>query len=153
MEERKDKLIEYDFFVSAMKRQIMNCVNKSHYRAGIYVEDSEKLASILDMIKDIISKYSFEEYLYKSNPYRVYPGNELKVLFNNGSSIIISKSSEYTRYRFNDVIYDHKIDNKIVNGVILESLVNRCDYSYSPPVKDEETRELFRLVECEMNII
>lgn len=150
MEEEKSKLIEYNFFVSAIKRQIMNCVNKPHYRAGIYVKDSEKLAPILNRIKDIISEYYFEKYLYESNPYRGYPKNELKVLFNNGSSIIISKSSECTRYRFNDVIYDHKIENKIVNGVILESLVNHCDYSCNPPIKDEETRELFRLVECEM---
>ena len=127
LEEEKNKLIEYNFFVSAIKRQIMNCVNKPHYRAGIYVKDSEKLAPILNRIKDIISEYYFEKYLYESNPYRGYPQNELKVLFNNGSSIIIFKSSECTRYRFNDVIYDHKIENKIVNGVILESLVNHCD--------------------------
>ena len=149
MEEIRDRLIEYDFFISSMKRQMMNCVNKPHYKAGIYVDNWKKSKFILDRIQDILKEYSWEECLCEKHAIRNQQ-NEIKIIFKNSSSIIISKASICTRYRFNDVIYDHQITDNDVIGIILESPVPYCDYSANPIIKDESTRTLFRLVECEM---
>ena len=43
LEEKRDRLIQYDFMKSAIKRQIMNCFNNEHYNAGIYVVTKQKI--------------------------------------------------------------------------------------------------------------
>ena len=147
MEEKRDRLIQLDFRKSAIKRQIMNCINKKNYRAGVYVALNVKSVGIEDDIKDIIKELSLEDYLDKL----MFTLNDKIVRFKHGSSIKIVRANECARgNKFHDIVYDHKIENDIVNNVVLPSLVPYYDYSCEPPMRDDETRELFRLVECEI---
>ena len=150
MEEKRDRLIQLDFRKSAIKRQIMNCINKKNYRAGVYVALNVKTVGIEDDIKDVIRELSLEDYLDKNVPFR-FTQNEKRVNFKEGSSIKIVQANECARgNKFHDIIYDHMIEDDMVHNIVVPSFVPYWDNSCEPPIRDDKTRIWFRLVECEV---
>lgn len=66
MLEVERKNINREFFKSAIKRQMMRCVTKERYRAGVFVP-SKKMNAVTEIVKEILEE-DFTAYLVKNNP-------------------------------------------------------------------------------------
>ena len=148
LEEKRDRLIQYDFMKSAIKRQIMNCINIEHYNAGIYVVTKQKINNITDTIKEIISEMSLNDYLVDDRTPFVITPNEATIYFKKGSRIRIVPATECARgCKYNDIIYDHMIEDEIIDNIVIPSYIPYMRLELNWVNKD---RIIFKTVECEM---
>ena len=105
-----------EYLYTTVRKQIANCIVNEHYKAGIYTSNVSNLETISDMFRMIITEY--EDYLKDVRPV-IVSKNGIEIYFKNGSYIIGRKICEGQRARrFNDIIYDSRIDRDIVNCII-----------------------------------
>ena len=99
--------------VEALQKQMNFCENKEKYKCGIYVENPERIKIVANVISNLLPVPNRNIEL-KMNRY------DAGARWQNGSIIRIINASENVRgQRFNGVIIDNDIDNRIVSCVIM----------------------------------
>ena len=99
--------------VEALQKQMNFCENKEKYKCGIYVENPERIKIVANVISNLLPVPNRNIEL-KMNRY------DAGARWQNGSIIKIINASENARgQRFNGVIIDNDIDNRIVSCVIM----------------------------------
>ena len=102
--------------VEALKKQMNFCENKEKYKCGIYVENPERIKIVANVISNLLPVPNRNIEL-KMNRY------DAGARWQNGSIIRIINASENVRgQRFNGVIIDNDIDNRIVSCVIMPTI-------------------------------
>ena len=102
--------------VEALQKQINFCENKEKYKCGIYVENPERIKIVANVISNLLPVPNRNIEL-KMNQY------DAGARWQNGSIIKIINASENARgQRFNGVIIDNDIDNRIVSCVIMPAI-------------------------------
>ena len=102
--------------IEALKEQIDICENKEKYKCGIYVENPERIKIVANVISNLLPVPNRNIEL-KMNRY------DAGARWQNGSIIRIINASENVRgQRFNGVIIDNDIDNRIVSCVIMPTI-------------------------------
>lgn len=92
------------------------CENKEKYKCGIYVENPERIKIVANVISNLLPVPNRNIEL-KMNRY------DAGARWQNGSIIRIINASENVRgQRFNGVIIDNDIDNRIVSCVIMPTI-------------------------------
>ena len=147
MTELEQLNINREFFKAAIKRQIMRCIEKDYYKAGVFTLDN-KTTIVTDIVKEIIQN-DFAEYInihIRTSQYIT------EVLFENGSTLKVVRGSDNARgYKFNDIIYDSIIENHVVSMIILPRLIPYYIKNYdNNEFRIDCTRLNMRLVECEI---
>ena len=102
--------------VEALQKQMYFCENKEKYKCGIYVENPERIKIVANVISNLLPVPNRNIEL-KMNRY------DAGARWQNGSIIRIINASENVRgQRFNGVIIDNDIDNRIVSCVIMPTI-------------------------------
>ena len=102
--------------VEALQKQMNFCENKEKYKCGIYVENPERIKIVANVISNLLPVPNRNIEL-KMNRY------DAGARWQNGSIIRIINASENVRgQRFNGVIIDNDIDNRIVSCVIMPTI-------------------------------
>ena len=102
--------------IEALQKQMNFCENKEKYKCGIYVENPERIKIVANVISNLLPVPNRNIEL-KMNRY------DAGARWQNGSIIRIINASENTRgQRFNGVIIDNDIDNRIVSCVIMPTI-------------------------------
>ena len=102
--------------IEALKEQMDICENKEKYKCGIYVENPERIKIVANVISNLLPVPNRNIEL-KMNRY------DAGARWQNGSIIRIINASENVRgQRFNGVIIDNDIDNRIVSCVIMPTI-------------------------------
>lgn len=102
--------------VEALQKQMNFCENKEKYKCGIYVENTERIKIVANVISNLLPVPNRNIEL-KMNRY------DAGARWQNGSIIRIINASENVRgQRFNGVIIDNDIDNRIVSCVIMPTI-------------------------------
>ena len=102
--------------VEALQKQMNFCENKEKYKCGIYVENPERIKIVANVISNLLPVPNRNIEL-KMNRY------DAGARWQNGSIIKIINASENARgQRFNGVIIDNDIDNRIVSCVIMPTI-------------------------------
>ena len=102
--------------VEALQKQMNFCENKEKYKCGIYVENPERIKIVANVISNLLPVPNRNIEL-KMNRY------DAGARWHNGSIIKIINASENARgQRFNGVIIDNDIDNRIVSCVIMPTI-------------------------------
>ena len=102
--------------VEALQKQINFCENKEKYKCGIYVENPERIKIVANVISNLLPVPNRNIEL-KMNRY------DAGARWQNGSIIRIINASENVRgQRFNGIIIDNDIDNRIVSCVIMPTI-------------------------------
>ncbi len=92
------------------------CENKEKYKCGIYVENPERIKIVANVISNLLS-FPNRRVELRINQY------DAEARWQNGSIIRIMNNSENVRgQRFNGVIIDNDIDNRIVSCVIMPTI-------------------------------
>ena len=148
MTELEEKVVNYDFLKAAINRQMMRCMNKEHYKAGIFISDGGKLGTVTDIIKELVEN-DYVKYLSDNHPVRL-SAFETEVVFNNGSTLRTARGNENSRMcRFHDIIYDSEISNEIVSMVIYPIHVPYYTNDYENNNNGTDgVRPNMRIVEC-----
>ena len=102
--------------IEALQKQMNFCENKEKYKCGIYVENPERIKIVANVISNLLPVPNRNIEL-KMNRY------DAGARWQNGSIIRIINASENVRgQRFNGVIIDNDIDNRIVSCVIMPTI-------------------------------
>lgn len=102
--------------IEALQKQMNFCENKEKYKCGIYVENPERIKIVANVISNLLPVPNRNIEL-KMNRY------DTGARWQNGSIIKIINASENVRgQRFNGVIIDNDIDNRIVSCVIMSAI-------------------------------
>ena len=102
--------------VEALQKQMNFCENKEKYKCGIYVENPERIKIVANVISNLLP-FPNRNIELKMNRY------DAGARWQNGSIIRIINASENVRgQRFNGVIIDNDIDNRIVSCVIMPTI-------------------------------
>ena len=102
--------------IEALQKQMNFCENKEKYKCGIYVENPERIKIVANVISNLLPVPNRNIEL-KMNRY------DAEARWQNGSIIRIINASENVRgQRFNGVIIDNDIDNRIVSCVIMPTI-------------------------------
>ena len=102
--------------IEALQKQMYFCENKEKYKCGIYVENPERIKIVANVISNLLPVPNRNIEL-KMNRY------DAGARWQNGSIIRIINASENVRgQRFNGVIIDNDIDNRIVSCVIMPTI-------------------------------
>ena len=102
--------------VEALQKQMNFCENKEKYKCGIYVENPERIKIVANVISNLLPVPNRNIEL-RMNQY------DAGARWQNGSIIKIINASENARgQRFNGVIIDNDIDNRIVSCVIMPTI-------------------------------
>ena len=102
--------------IEALQKQMNFCKNKEKYKCGIYVENPERIKIVANVISNLLPVPNRNIEL-KMNRY------DAGARWQNGSIIRIINASENVRgQRFNGVIIDNDIDNRIVSCVIMPTI-------------------------------
>ena len=102
--------------VEALQKQMYFCENKEKYKCGIYVENPERIKIVANVISNLLPVPNRRVEL-RMNQY------DAEAKWQNGSIIRIINASENVRgQRFNGVIIDNDIDNRIVSCVIMPTI-------------------------------
>ena len=102
--------------IEALQKQMNFCENKEKYKCGIYVENPERIKIVANVISNLLPVPNRNIEL-KMNRY------DAGARWQNGSIIRIINASENVRgQRFNGVIIDNDIDNRIVSCVIMPAI-------------------------------
>ena len=102
--------------VEALQKQMNFCENKEKYKCGIYVENPERIKIVANVISNLLPVPNRNIEL-RMNQY------DAGARWQNGSIIRIINASENVRgQRFNGVIIDNDIDNRIVSCVIMPTI-------------------------------
>ena len=102
--------------VEALQKQMNFCENKEKYKCGIYVENPERIKIVANVISNLLPVPNRNIEL-KMNRY------DAGARWQNGSIIRIINASENVRgQKFNGVIIDNDIDNRIVSCVIMPTI-------------------------------
>ena len=102
--------------VEALQKQMNFCENKEKYKCGIYVENPERIKIVANVISNLLPVPNRNIEL-KMNRY------DAGARWQNGSIIRIINASENVRgQRFNGIIIDNDIDNRIVSCVIMPTI-------------------------------
>ena len=102
--------------IEALQKQMNFCKNKEKYKCGIYVENPERIKIVANVISNLLPVPNRNIEL-KMNRY------DTGARWQNGSIIRIINASENVRgQRFNGVIIDNDIDNRIVSCVIMPTI-------------------------------
>ena len=102
--------------VEALQKQMNFCENKEKYKCGIYVENPERIKIVANVISNLLPVPNRNLEL-KMNRY------DAGARWQNGSIIRIINASENVRgQRFNGIIIDNDIDNRIVSCVIMPTI-------------------------------
>ena len=102
--------------IEALQKQMNFCKNKEKYKCGIYVENPERIKIVANVISNLLPVPNRNIEL-KMNRY------DAGARWQNGSIIKIINASENVRgQRFNGVIIDNDIDNRIVSCVIMPTI-------------------------------
>ena len=102
--------------IEALQKQMNFCENKEKYKCGIYVENPERIKIVANVISNLLPVPNRNIEL-KMNRY------DAEARWQNGSIIRIMNASENVRgQRFNGVIIDNDIDNRIVGCVIMPTI-------------------------------
>ena len=102
--------------IEALQKQMNFCENKEKYKCGIYVENPERIKIVANVISNLLPVPNRNIEL-KMNRY------DAGARWQNGSIIKIINASENVRgQRFNGVIIDNDIDNRIVSCVIMPTI-------------------------------
>ena len=92
------------------------CENKEKYKCGIYVENPERIKIVANVISNLLPVPNRRVELRMNQYYA-------EARWQNGSIIRIMNASENVRgQRFNGVIIDNDIDNRIVSCVIMPTI-------------------------------
>ena len=92
------------------------CENKEKYKCGIYVENPQRIKIVANVISNLLP-FPNRRVELRMNQY------DAEAKLQNGSIIRIMNSSENVRgQRFNGVIIDNDIDNRIVSCVIMPTI-------------------------------
>ena len=102
--------------VEALQKQMNFCENKEKYKCGIYVENPERIKIVANVISNLLP-FPNRRVELRINQY------DAEAKWQNGSIIRIMNASENVRgQRFNGVIIDNDIDNRIVSCVIMPAI-------------------------------
>ena len=102
--------------IEALQKQMNFCENKEKYKCGIYVENPERIKIVANVISNLLPVPNRNIEL-RMNQY------DAGARWQNGSIIKIINASENARgQRFNGVIIDNDIDNRIVSCVIMPTI-------------------------------
>ena len=102
--------------IEVLQKQMNFCENKEKYKCGIYVENPERIKIVANVISNLLPVPNRNIEL-KMNRY------DAGARWQNGSIIRIINASENVRgQRFNGVIIDNDIDNRIVSCVIMPTI-------------------------------
>ena len=102
--------------IEALQKQMNFCKNKEKYKCGIYVENPERIKIVANVISNLLPVPNRNIEL-KMNRY------DAGARWQNGSIIRIINASENVRgQRFNGIIIDNDIDNRIVSCVIMPTI-------------------------------
>ena len=102
--------------VEALQKQMNFCENKEKYKCGIYVENTERIRIVANVISNLLP-FPNRMVELRMNQY------DAEARWQNGSIIRIMNASENVRgQRFNGVIIDNDIDNRIVSCVIMPTI-------------------------------
>ena len=102
--------------VEALQKQMNFCENKEKYKCGIYVENPERIKIVANVISNLLPVPNRNIEL-RMNQY------DAGARWQNGSIIRIINASENVRgQRFNGIIIDNDIDNRIVSCVIMPTI-------------------------------
>ena len=102
--------------IEALQKQMNFCENKEKYKCGIYVENPERIKIVANVISNLLPVPNRNIEL-KMNRY------DAGARWQNGSIIRIINASENVRgQRFNGIIIDNDIDNRIVSCVIMPTI-------------------------------
>ncbi len=102
--------------IEALQKQMDFCENKEKYKCGIYVENSERIKIVANVISNLLPVPNRKIEL-RINRY------DAEARWQNGSIIRIMNASENVRgQRFNGVIIDNDIDHKIISCVIMPTI-------------------------------
>ncbi len=140
MDESKIREINREFLQASIKRQIMRCITKERYKAGLFVTLTKamRIREIVGEILDDVSIYDYVKY------YRV-SSQELRVDFKNRSFLkLVLPNNSARGNKFNDIIIDYAIDTDIKDNVCMASLL-----PYYPDINDLKNEEPTYL-ECEI---
>ena len=120
------KLLELDYqnskgviiidLIKALQKQMNFCENKEKYKCGIYVENPERIKIVANVISNLLP-FPNRRVELRMNQY------DAEARWQNGSIIRIMNTNENVRgQRFNGVIIDNDIDNRIVSCVIMPTI-------------------------------
>ena len=99
--------------IEALQKQMNFCENKEKYKCGIYVKNPERIKIVANVISNLLPVPNRRVELRMNQYYA-------EARWQNGSIIRIMNASENVRgQRFNGVIIDNDIDNRIVSCVIM----------------------------------
>ena len=102
--------------IEALQKQMNFCENKEKYKCGIYVENPQRIKIVANVISNLLP-FPNRRVELRMNQY------DAEAKLQNGSIIRIMNSSENVRgQRFNGVIIDNDIDNRIVSCVIMPTI-------------------------------
>ena len=102
--------------IEVLQKQMNFCENKEKYKCGIYVENPERIKIVANVISNLLPVPNRNIEL-RMNQY------DAGARWQNGSIIRIINASENVRgQRFNGVIIDNDIDNRIVSCVIMPTI-------------------------------
>ena len=102
--------------IEALQKQMNFCKNKEKYKCGIYVENPERIKIVANVISNLLPVPNRNIEL-RMNQY------DAGARWQNDSIIKIINASENARgQRFNGVIIDNDIDNRIVSCVIMPTI-------------------------------
>ena len=102
--------------IEALQKQMNFCENKEKYKCGIYVENPERIKIVANVISNLLPVPNRRVELRMNQYYA-------EARWQNGSIIKIINASENVRgQRFNGVIIDNDIDNRIVSCVIMPTI-------------------------------
>lgn len=149
MTEVEQRNINREFFKSAIKRQMMRCTTKEHYKAGVFTMDT-KMSIVTDIVKEI-AQNDFAEYLMENKPIRISQYTT-EVFFKNGSIFRVVKTTMNSRgCKFNDIIYDSLTEDEVVSMIILPCLMPYYTNNYeNNEMGIDGVRPNARLIECEI---
>jgi hypothetical protein len=96
------------FLKSSIIRQIFNCCNKEHYKAGVLVSNSDQTRIIDSVVNDIISK-NFNKRVIRHTDNRY----DYNIEFDNGSVFKIVLGANSARgHRYNDLLIDSELSEE-----------------------------------------
>ena len=102
--------------IEALRKQMNFCENKEKYKCGIYVENPERIKIVANVISNLLPVPNRRVELRMNQC-------DAEAKWQNGSIIRIMNNSENVRgQRFNGVIIDNDIDNRIVSCVIMPTI-------------------------------
>lgn len=139
--EKQSRLINREYFISLLTREIKMCILKEDYNVGIYTYVSYgQNKYVLDIINDILkeNKDLSKEHINLIKT-RVSQDNILIDLGNGSIIRTLSCNKNVRGYRFHNVVINSLINKKDVNEIILPTLKM---YYYDIGMSDSDGEEM-----------